>query len=280
MPEPKPPLWPTENDWRTELRTLVGSIVHATPEELASLSKEQRDRIKYLILKYLSSEEARTGSFEVVVSNYKRILEMVEKLEGDENSEPSWMRPWTPPLEPLDARETGPGERSEFFAPPGEINLEEDGRWREERGRETRPKFGIPRGQVEAMRDVRERILKLFPNEEPRILPKIRPQSLSEWNAGFRHPVRKFLFLKKMPKGLGPEEQFSYLQAEIAQLREENERMRKESSEISDGFLHAVKRIPGRFFSSVKRDWNGAKIVELSKKLERVRTKLDRKNRH
>ncbi|TSC77989.1 MAG: hypothetical protein G01um101424_123 [Parcubacteria group bacterium Gr01-1014_24] len=108
-----------------------------------------------------------------------------------------------------------------------------------------------------------------------------------------RHSIRKFLFLRKIPEALEkPEEQASWLQQEIAELRRENERMmqKKELPEISSGFWDFVEsiprrtvRIPSRVFNSFKRkimrNWNNGKIVKLSKKLEGNKSKIERESR-
>src|SRR3989344_3648492 len=55
--------------------------------------------------------------------------------------------------------------------------------------------------------------------------------------------------------------------------------MRQESNEFADGVLDAVKRAPKNFFNSVKTEWNGGKIVELNKKLVRLKNKIERQNK-
>ena len=67
------------------------------------------------------------------------------------------------------------------------------------------------------------------------------------------------------------------LERKIAELREENESIRKESYETADGFMNSVKKIKKDFLGSVKTEWNLSKILGLKKKLRTVERKITRK---
>ncbi|HBA45604.1 hypothetical protein A2W67_00780 [Candidatus Nomurabacteria bacterium RIFCSPLOWO2_02_40_28] len=171
---------------------------------------------------------------------------------------------------------------SENLAPPDDKTDEISAR-----GESTRERVrkNIERIKEEReVRRIRERLLNRadgniktpVKNEQYAVAPDDQSQEfLTEVRENLRLKSKPFFLRWYYKKKDTPEK----LEEKITSIRKDNERMRQESNEFADGVLDAVKRAPKNFFNSVKTEWNGGKIVELNKKLVRLKNKIERQNK-